>query len=827
MPPGREDPRQDRGAFWVPLLVGVAFLACAVYAPYIFGNRVFLFSRVGSDTYYQYWPFDRYLGELLRGGHFPAWTFRIGLGQEILTWPSNLNPFALFVRMLPPSLQPGGYVFKMILECVCATWLWRRYLLSLGAGRLAAVLAPLLYGFNGYLTLWGQHSAFGVVFSLVPLTLWAYEHLLRRGRWWPLVLCLSAFQVISFYFFVMFAVFFAVFAVTRAAAVMGPEARGLVRNQIRLAVCLLVSLALAAWAVLPMLAYFRTSPRAGPASVGVLSLFPLAQYAGLLRIYSNNVFGTDIWFRGPMNYYELPQLACGMLPLLLLPQFFRIAGRRERWWAGAALALVALSLLSPYVAHVFVGLTAPTFRQSFLWIVLCLFLAARVIHAIEKGEQLHRGLLTGTAVLLSLPALVVALAAAGIRHGLIVVPSGLAARGLAMMRALRPQSTAADFSFTLKEELAPDLMAQLGVALAAIGAYTALLLLFRKRPRIAGGALLAVVIAEIFLLTWPTVNHRVTLSKADLRRAEGYFDATGEALQAIRAADASWFRVDKTYRSVFLNDPLFQGYFGTSGYTSISEPSTLAILRALEVPTFEDRGPNYVAGFGGRELLNALVGVKYLLAKEPLERPGYRPFGSAKDVRIYVNERALPLGFVQRRTVDPAAFAALPTRRRDLALLEGFVPGESLQAEPTLLARHTAGHVDLKTSALDGAALDQRFNDAVESLRHEPFEISSFREDRIGGQVTLREDGVLILSIPFNRGWQATVDGRDARLHRIDAGFIGLPLAAGTRVVELRFVPEGSGLGRAVSLLTAIGCFLWLVFARRRAFQRPGELSRG
>src|SRR5512134_3606061 len=102
----------DSGLFL--LAAGVLLLSAAIYGPFLFGERLFIFTRVGSDTYYQYWPFDRYFGELLRGGGLAAWSFRSGLGKEILPWPAVLNPFALLVQQLPPAAPAGGSVFKMI-----------------------------------------------------------------------------------------------------------------------------------------------------------------------------------------------------------------------------------------------------------------------------------------------------------------------------------------------------------------------------------------------------------------------------------------------------------------------------------------------------------------------------------------------------------------------------------------------------------------------------------------------------------------------------------------------------------------------------------------
>ncbi len=818
--------RVDAGRYL--LAGGVVFLVCVIYGQFLFGNRLFIFFKEGSDTYFQYWPFDRYFSDLLRGGHFTNWSFRSGLGKQILPWSAYLNPFTLLVDLLPPGLQPSGYAVKMALECASAAFLWRLYLTSLGIGGWTAVVFSLLYGFNGYLVLWGQHSSFGVVFSLIPLTLWAYEQLLQRRRWWPLVLSLTAFLSISFYFFLMFSVFFAVFAAVRAASVSGPGLRGLFRAYARLGLCYLGALLLAAWTILPTFAYLSTSSRvAGLAQYGPFSTLPWSTYAGLLRVFSNNVFGVDVGFRGPVNYYELPQLACGLLTLLLLPQFFRIVPRWERWLAGLTLGFVCLSLVSPFVAQLFVAFTAPTYRHSFVWIVFSLYCAARVLHRLENGGELHRRLLAATGALLCLPPALVAATALGVRAGVIGVPEGVAARGLLLMRYIRPLSTMNDFMFTLREEFMPVLMAEMGKALLGLLAYTAVLLLLPRLRRLGFGILLGLTLVELVAFNYPTVNQRFTLSKDYPRGRTGYFDATGQALQTIRAADGSWYRIDKTYLSVFLNDPLFQGYFGTSGYSSVNEPATLSFLQALGVPTYEERGPNYINGFGDRDLLNSLTGVKYLLSREPLERAGYRQFGTAGDVRIFVNERALPLGFVYHRALDPPAFTRLAPTRRDLALLLGFVPGESLLAQPGLLARHTSGQVDLAPAAISAGSSKERSREAIEALRGEPFVISSFREDRIRGRVAAREAGVLFLSIPFNRGWRATVDGRDAPVHRVNIGFVGLPLPAGEHAVELRFVPEGSRLGLAVSLLAAVLGLAWVALAPRpTAIDRPRWFKR-
>jgi len=805
------------------LVFGLAVVSGVVYGAYLFGERLFIFPKVGSDTYYQYWPFDRYFGELLRSGELRSWTFRIALGKQIFAYQSYLNPFVLFVELMPAAWQAHAYVFKMILECFCAAFLWRLYLSSLGLRGRARVVFPLLYGFNGYLVLWGQHAAFGILFSLVPLTLYAYEQLLQRGRTWPLVLSLTFFLAISYYFFFLFTVFFAVFAPCRAAARPGAGFSRVVRVCLKTGACYAGAFLLDAWTVVPTMSYLATSPRLGARPpVGLFATYWWGYYVTLFRVFSNNVFGAGLNYRGPINYFEPPQLSCGILPLLLLPQFFVTGSRKERLCMGLVLGFLAVSLVSPFLANVFNGLASVQQRHGFTWIVLCLFLAARVFDRQEAGRPLHPGALRATCALLCVPLIAGAAAGFALWCGALKLPAAVEEAGLALMRTVRPDATPADFAYTLKQEFIPAFTAELGKALLFLVAYAVALLGFRRRPRPAGRAVVLLVMAELIVWNHPTVNQRAPLLKHELHGGEGYFDATGAALRTIRRSDASFYRVDKTDHSVFLNDPLFQGYFGTSGYCSVQEPSTLDFLHALRVPTYQRRGPNYIAGFGERDLLNSLTAVKYLLSREPVDRDGFRLMATVRDVRIYRNERALPLGFVYHRVLDPGWFASLEPPHSDRALLEGFVPGRTLRVRPDVLARYERADAPFDPAQPGDALGRQRAADSLAALRTEPLEISAFREDRIRGRVVTRAPGLLFLSIPFNRGWRARVDGEPASVHRVNLGFIGIPLERGTHRVELWFAPYRRRIGVGISVLAGIAwAFIGWVRGRPRPPARP------
>ena len=62
----------------------------------------------------------------------------------------------------------------------------------------------------------------------------------------------------------------------------------------------------------------------------------------------------------------------------------------------------------------------------------------------------------------------------------------------------------------------------------------------------------------------------------------------------------------------------------------------------------------------------------------------------------------------------------------------------------------------------------------------------------------------MFFSIPYDKGWSATVDGKRADLLLINTGFIGLILEKGPHTVDLRFTPPYRMEGAVVSLISLL-----------------------
>jgi uncharacterized membrane protein YfhO len=82
--------------------------------------------------------------------------------------------------------------------------------------------------------------------------------------------------------------------------------------------------------------------------------------------------------------------------------------------------------------------------------------------------------------------------------------------------------------------------------------------------------------------------------------------------------------------------------------------------------------------------------------------------------------------------------------------------------------------------------------------------------------------GWLVVLDSWDRGWKATVRGRETPVRRADFAYRAVRVPAGRSVVEMEYRTPGLRIGIALSvlgLLAALACWLWPL--RRRA--RPAS----
>jgi uncharacterized membrane protein YfhO len=96
------------------------------------------------------------------------------------------------------------------------------------------------------------------------------------------------------------------------------------------------------------------------------------------------------------------------------------------------------------------------------------------------------------------------------------------------------------------------------------------------------------------------------------------------------------------------------------------------------------------------------------------------------------------------------------------------------------------------------------FEKAMEILGKSAFEIESFDNTRIKGIIKSEENGLLIMTIPYDKGWHVKVDGREVETQAFDDGLLSIEISEGKHDVELWYVPEYFLIGLMVTLASIL-----------------------
>lgn len=95
------------------------------------------------------------------------------------------------------------------------------------------------------------------------------------------------------------------------------------------------------------------------------------------------------------------------------------------------------------------------------------------------------------------------------------------------------------------------------------------------------------------------------------------------------------------------------------------------------------------------------------------------------------------------------------------------------------------------------AKLKERKNNAMKQIQYEG---NHFR-----GVYHAKKDQILCVTIPYSKGWKATVNGKPAKIYKANGMFMGIVMKKGTQNVKLDYETPGLKMGALISLAGWIG----------------------
>ena len=293
---------------------------------------------------------------------------------------------------------------------------------------------------------------------------------------------------------------------------------------------------------------------------------------------------------------------------------------------------------------------------------------------------------------------------------------------------------------------------------------------FEAMPLALAALAIASTVADGFFIT----NNRVVCTEANFpsRHAARTVD-TEAALEFIASQDAGFYRVEKLYDDwTMYSDALVEGYASINNYNS-SIDSDLAEFYQLVWPDVLDGGNTSLQRHclsQSDDDLMSLLGVKYLLSKEPVVYPGFTRMTQVGDVTVYRNDNA-----------SSVLYAA-----------ESTTPESKLEA---------AGDPSARQAMLRDCIVvpDERRSDVAGTSTSECADLQLEGSSSLHGTLSCENDSVACLTVPYTSGWQVTVDGQPVELFRANIGFIGFKVPSGIHTVEAHYEVPGLTAGLCVS----------------------------
>jgi len=466
---------------------------------------------------------------------------------------------------------------------------------------------------------------------------------------------------------------------------------------------------------------------------------------------------------------EAPVYYCGLPALLLMPQAFKFIRLKLKILFSLLLLSVLVYICFAYPRLILFGFFGCYYRIAANFVTISLlFISVHALHFIHKEFKVDTGLLLMTLLALITP----------IATSVIVL------------------------------KFCDNYILDSGIIISIICFLLIYCVIIRllaiKKTRFFAMVLFFLALSfELALFSYTTVNKRFALRSDYIKSKTGYFDYTNDAIAYLNSVDKDFYRIIRGYDSVQHADALFQNWKGTKAYGQWNHKPVRDFLIDMDVEQ-EIKSVSWICGFGLRYKLDTLMGVKYLLVKDKHSIPnGFEFIENIDDIYIYKNKLYLPLGFTYNTFVKYEDFMDFPLELKDNALLTAFV----WQGGSDILTEY-----GIKKKILPGN-FEYNHDNAINTLKRNALNIISYNHSSIQGNITLDEDGLLFLSIPFDRGWKLKVDGIFANMHKVNIGFIGILLKKGFHKVDLRYFVPFLDIGIIIS---CVGLFIYLLLVIRQ-----------
>ncbi|MGN0776240.1 MAG: YfhO family protein [Candidatus Ventricola sp.] len=744
-----------------------------------------------GDYIEQQLPFILESRRILRGG-LNSFSFNTFLGAPAVgsySFYTLGSPFVWPLALLPQQFIPFGISVMAVLKHAAVALSSFLFFRRVVHDERLALTGSVLYTFSSFTIVNTQFYHFTEVIAFFPLILLGLEIAMSDApRPGLLALFCGLNALVNYYFMLGSALLAALYFGFRFFSEDWKPFRSM-RRVITVVFECGIGCALAGILLLPSLMHMLTITRTGAGDTPLLAqtyapAVLLERLRTLLMPIESNVMHA--------YYGDAPSwssTACA-LPVFGLTGavVFLFAQKRQRWLKALLAALLFASAV-PVLCGAFALFTNTAYTRW--WYGLALLLTLSTLLALRdvrsrRAWGIAFAACSALVLLLTVPFL---------------LPDGVLARlPERIAQVIRNRRTGAYAGGALRT---------LSISLTLLGG-AGMLLLLLKRPRFAPALALVGAIACVQYALYIAVGDRTILSGGETPGSGVYTlsDIAVPTLSALELEEEDEYkRID--YGNMLRNYGLIRGH---SSLTCFSSLRTSTVGKFVEMAGFGYGESTTVSPPDSQGALRALLSVtEYHRVNEEDEVPeGFVYDREENGFAVYTNPNAVPMGFLQTT-----------------------VTGTHHQR----MDSETVGTVLLAAAALDDAYL-ARFEDRLQTLdvHHIPdWQESAARlqanacdrfETRADGftaHIDAKEAGLVVFTIPHDKGFSAEVDGQRAEIIPCDVSFMAVWVEPGEHEITFTYRTRMLVPGIAMSVLAAAVLAGYVALNKRRFQARTGK----
>ncbi len=751
--------------------------ASLCFVPFMFmHDGYFIFF---GDFNVQQIPFYQSCHEAVRSGNI-FWSSTTDLGANFIGSYSFYllgSPFFLVTLLFPNSFVPHLLGPLLILKFALAALTAYLYIRRFTKSPQAAMLGGLLYAFSGFSVYNIFFNHFHEVLVIFPLLLLGVELFCAEKRRGALALTVFASALINYFFFFGMVVFAIIYYLIKMFSGCWKFSFG---GFCLMAFECILGLAMSAVLLLPALSAIIGNGRITEFLTGWGAIL-----YGKESIYGNIIqcffFPPDLPAR-PVFFPEADvkwSSLGGWLPLMGMTGVFTWMQGKRGHWLRRVIGVMIFMALVPILNSAFYALNSAYYARWFYMPILMMALSTAM--SIEDREvnwwSAYRWCLFITI---------------GISLVVGLLPSKDANGNLILGLYTQSDDGTYLFRFIITAAIALISLIIMSVLIPLIK--NNIKLFYKTAIPIC--MVITVLYTSFFIASGQSHSYLIDDVMID-SLIEGEIELEGDG----------GFRVD-TYDSVD-NTAMFYSLRSINAFHSIVPTSVTEFYEYLG----EERS---VASRPSTELeaIRPLLSVKYVLnlqgedsfeTKDGTAMQGYTYIGNQSGHDIYENDNYIPMGFAYdcyMTEIDSKYFGDehIDEMMLKAIMLDSTQLNKYRSVLPSIKSKYDIGNISLDSELQEVAFDYDSYKADCERLAENSCSSFEYTNKGFEAAITLENENLVFFSVPYDKGFSATVNGKPVQIEKVNAGFMAVLCDKGNNEIVFTYKTPGLGLGVKISL---------------------------